>query len=1621
MTIINECLDTTLQRWVNPKPFNIEALPVDKKYIISTKIIDLVKENDFKFLEVDVKKLGNIITQNTTWITLLKNVLTRINNDYLNTDLGKARGYGLFTRLPDPGPFTTDKNNLFFGRFLEEQNLLPNSGYQSWIMQRPDDIADPGPTDWKSIAGIQYNDPFNPAVQIPSTPTAGAPRVALTYPKTPILPLGSIYLEDYLYLDIFRIFKMIREALRPQTPIGARSIGGGEYYVPGDIPIFKLKINEWVEYVDEMYDPVSNPYGYSLEARQKYPALLLCEKIFYRLAQIKIKKLLEDCYNQLITMIRDSTINNPNINLIKKLFRPQTESYMYSLILPSYSDPSEPAFDILLGKNFPNDEQKTAFDIFFNNIPNKSEIINIFSTLFGTANLNNLSDIRYFRKLIDSFFLRQPTIIAPVRNILQNTEYINFTNQLIEKYNIRNPMYKNFVSTIDFIIHGPSTQYELVVDSYLKSLTAPNPIDKIFKFNFVTEINLYCFTNTLKKIMNSYGEIQKMDTILNDIIQHIEQYTEYFIPQIFLPALIRQLFIIYDNFRNILEYIDTYAGIYTKIFDVLNPLDEQTNNVMTLFTVFNEHINKLLGDMHKKLIIVIRYHNDIINYLHKKSVHTLLKYSYNKTVGLPLPPIENLFIGMLSEFEDIFGELTDVLNFDAWIIKKFAKYRINNVTYYSGIAPKIDPTIFDFENIGTFPKRAIYYRDFMSLARSSSPTKESGIVSSTAPIDNWQCIIEQIAGGYALDSGKSIEGEWINFDPVDSPLRATNIKFHDAFIKFSQTAYPLDLIWTTGMPPSIKSFLDDHLIMQKQRIIEIIIQHIIDTKDTTSKDTYDKLLTLATEFTYDEINKTSVNDIIHTKAYCLIGKITDSIINEMITYSTKQSIHNWIYSKIKTDSKYDPIVNTHIINIIQQKPYMKISPGDVEKSIIESIYKSHQTKFIQSKIPQIEPDPLLPTYFADQNKIQKKKILDKNNELVTYLYNINYFSEGAGPQAKCYDIDLQVVAKLITSKNINLQNADGQTALHFAVQMHRPDLVKLLCERGAKPHSFKNFKQFTPVELIDHELSLHLNLIPIITNKISDFVGGFANPFNDLLVARLRDEKYSNNIIKGIKYAIPICLCIYQHMFKVYIQNYKFGISPKLKNKINDLCLKYHTVNSPIYDYPIDLFDTRDDEMDKIFLYADTKNTSKRFINTINKKKIKEKNDMIIELQFQIDGLTKEKNVTTDPDKIRIIDMALDKLNKSKTTYETDIIDKLEFEPSHKEIKLKNDAIVVLETNIKNLTNQKIFITDNIELAKINEQIAQLQTAIINLKSEILSLKSKPKIKFDIGLYGSYLGSVERAKKLIDSRTWSVTEFYDEMFKKIGRTQELHFGIWLNYMDMPLDRAPSMIFIVMNDILRTIQSNLSTNKSDIIADLSIIKEFMIIVKTYIDRRDDLPDNLDDNPVLEADKDRIIFLINLIISEPIYNIILGQISKSISESDASKTLFVGNKQNDIMEEITKTKFNGDTIQSYIQNKLPTLAFKYCTQFYQNKFDPARKILQDAQLFDPIISIIKQNTAIMIDDNSILIKNFTQYLIPFMMNTYRYTIHHLRLAIFGFEKYLLNTYQLVEIYSLFVENN
>ena len=161
--------------------------------------------------------------------------------------------------------------------------------------------------------------------------------------------------------------------------------------------------------------------------------------------------------------------------------------------------------------------------------------------------------------------------------------------------------------------------------------------------------------------------------------------------------------------------------------------------------------------------------------------------------------------------------------------------------------------------------------------------------------------------------------------------------------------------------------------------------------------------------------------------------------------------------------------------------------------------------------------------------------------------------------------------------------------------------------------------------------------------------------------------------------------------------------------------------------------------------------------------------------------------------------------------------------------------------------------------------------------------------------------------------------------------------------------------------------------------------------------------------------QICYLINLIITPAVKHILLNQIYLNLKDMDDTKKL---TDFTTVIDTITAIKFNGYTIDAYLKDVLPALAVKVFTLIYNNNNDPERGVANATDVFIPILNTIKLNNLIVIDDESLLVKNFNDYLIPFFINTYKNFINSMRLAIYGYERYLLNTYQLVRIIKMLI---
>lgn len=1418
------------------------------------------------------------------WLDITRN--HEISSSYTNTSLKKLIKNPAFSafsadykELVDAG---IDKNITWLGLFNRTFNKLR--------------------------AGIPFNDITAIEFAIPSKRTPV--NITLNFNQLGYLIAGN---QKFLYIDVFRIFDLLIMAIN----------NGGNFDRDHFPDVFDMTnnvyINTWVNDVDKKY---------TVMQRGIYLDLILCEKIFYTIAQLEIKQVLEGFYD----LIFLSEIPNYNLlpagisirDTILDRFKLFNQNHMYALILPSRVEKTDAKLKYLENILFLADN---SFDIFFNQLiaadPGlASTIIDFVSDFFNnTRTTDAFTAIPLIRnRIINLNIATDPTFETITNTVLHQNSYKSFANKILSN---TKDTYKKFVLDPAIEIeHG--IKWNPIMRN--RDSVATNYISKINKFDNVIELISYYFTRAIRSFLTFDNNTQNINIIISDITAHIKDTQsvnnpkrhEYYIPQIFLPALIKQSMQIIESFRNILLYVDEYIDIYTQFASKINITDKNQNNVIILFNDFNAKIKTIIEDEYKKAGDIFTYHNFVIDYLNKVSTSKLID-----AINEKLPPHNTLikfFDAPLSRIDDLPEKINDIETFH----KIITNYKIPIINYFAGNPLwDVDETIYDYENdkpIAPVNKIATMYRtNIMDLKR----------VGTNAGISlNSQCnLFQTIATNkyYINSAGRAVPGEWFNF-----VTPATEIKLQDAFIRWVGTAYTIESL--PGAPDIIFPLIDTHLQLQKQRIIELVVQHIVTTKDSTSKEIYDEIKTLANDQTFDRVPD--------TKIYVVVAQLVDNIVINMVDYAIKQSVHNWIYDEIQSFADYKGLTDGSVINIIQKKDYMKLSPGDLETKLVTDMLSSYN-KYVQFQIPPVEPNPSDPAYFATYRK--ESATPEKTDKLISYLYNINYFSPTADNttnMSQCFIINPTLVSKLITPGNLNKQNSDRQTPLHYAVQMINPDTVDLLISRGAK--QFKNSNQKTPKDLALDGLKENINLIP--ASKVSDFVGGFANPFNNLLIARLSEDKWKNNIIRGIKFGIPIQLCIIQHMYHTAVQNYRLGISSDLKSKLMDL-FKRNNIG-PIYTYPIDLFEVTKADMARLLSYADFNHAAKTSVLGINQKKINSNQKQLDFVLGQINGLQKESDSMTDPDKIAVINSAIQVLTIRKNDFENKITG-LKFVP-----------------------------------------------------------ESNPVV--DDGFIGAYEGSLAKLKLKVENRTWTISKFYDEAFGSIGRTKALHLAIWQNYMNKRIPNAPSMIFLSIHTVLRSTLQH--TNKALIKTDLQTIEDFLFRVKEYIDQRVDLPKDLD-NPILAEESEQIIYLIRLFLTEPTIRMVFQQVDKALREMDGSGTLYTDTES--VMNKIYFTKYNGETIESYVHDTLPSLSCKFFSQTYGQN-DPSKKITLLTEIFNPIVSILQANTVVVFDSESILIRNLNEYLLPFLSETYQNFIHHLRLSTYGFERYIINLYQMVRIY-------
>lgn len=1387
-------------------------------------------------------------------------------------------------------------------------------------------------------------------------------------PRTPLpKSVGNRRIHQgnkYTYHELFRILQMLQTFLIR----GEYDADLGAGVAPGSFPlIFNVNINDWLNYVRNLGSQIVQASGRTI--LQDYPEFIFIYNIL-------VTRAMGDIYEIIVKCIKN---NSKDI-----LF---DDSYILNLLLPSYPDPTvfdtfgadDPFYFQKSNKWQENSQLMEAFNEFIENKNNgiSQNLLNtIGDILFNSADSMGYENMHKLRSLIEK---NVPDILEDINNIIRRPVFRTAIRKYFGTFRDSNPKrpntlkipnhnlllaYNNTTDFIDLI----DTINPTIYDVNLASLT-DGEITDLF---FLTETYGHFFVIIKQHIHNIIKNLAVINSIVADIVTFIINTTYYYIPQIFLPALVKQVLITVNDLVTIRKEIVGFnlrKEDFMPLIDItstgaidLTKTGTPAASIIILGDEFVKYINGELATIYKNVIDALTYHNSVIKFLNLHSANTLIGSAIVN--GPPKTATSfNFFDLNLIEIGS-FPDLFTLEQFDS-INRVLRLYRIPPIKYYpeGNEENRLRYQAFDPICLGGAGELCTFdsYREIIRYDRKG--------VQSDSPIagENSQLNVRLIDNGIDADPTVAIapipnpiEGEWVVFSTKKTTEENIDkIRYFDAFIAYMNSQYQFQ--WTDGMPPSIRTLAGKHFRILKQQIIQDVTQTVINNYEYGSNapitiDNLDGLKKM-----YDDIknlgNESTYADLPNVKIYIVIAKLVDSILNELFKYVMKQSVTSWIYNFATRDSSFRGLTDVPpIIDIIRKKDYLKLSIGDLNKKVVDELL-GVGSKYIDYQLPQVEPNP------ADLEYTTKPS----NKNLIFYLYDINYFSQGdIKTNKQCYHIDPDIASKMILPDTINSKNADGNTPLHLAVSLNNAELVELLISRGANARGFTNLKGKTPYQIGIDNAKNHLQFSTTFAegSKVIDTINNFSTTFNDLMTAQLLDDKYNKNIIKNVTDGIPIELVIYNHMFHVYLENYRYGFTIDLKDSIKSIINKYYlgsqgagytgTGDSKYYSdnnyiYPIDLFEIADQDLAQVLEPSTNANRAAASITKSNAKKIETQNKQIDLLQSQLNSLETERLRTNDSQQREFLDTL-----------------KLDIETKLQEARRKKD---LLEVNV------------NPEL--------------------------------DGTIRAMYVGTVRGLKARSVERTRSIIDFYNYAFSRVSNSTYVYQNIWNHYLRKQITAAPSMIFSILHGIISGIIGDSITGNmnSNIKQELATITNFFAIVKNYIELKESLPQNLEENDIYNQEFEHIKYLINLIITPAMRNILLGTIYKGLVELDGADSIIRDN--NTILDEITTVEFNGQTIDSFLRDILPRTAFKYYTTIYSDNDDPEKKLTNANDLFLPIIQIVKNNRIIQVTDESLLVQNLREYLIPFMANTYNNFIHYVRLAIYGYERYLLNTYQILRI--------
>lgn len=728
-----------------------------------------------------------------------------------------------------------------------------------------------------------------------------------------------------------------------------------------------------------------------------------------------------------------------------------------------------------------------------------------------------------------------------------------------------NPTYK--------LLDGKITDSNPLI-KFLSNLESTNKTQRIYS-EIETPIAKY-FMKSFRGVKQN-RKYAELNTWIDDII--VNNFTEAEIDEIYSKAKTTELFAHIDsiitNATKLMISIPYDKGAFDMRFIQLNQLDRSRESIKGA-VIYSNLVSSLKYYSHLTLIsnTYVTALKQIIADIYK---HVEKNYNYNILESfIPSFTIYSIryvkeLLNQLSEFDSMrnYNNILDVKN-------NIIKISTNAIDYIRVFYTKVISSgniylakLITYLNLSSamgYIERQIYPSNPLDQVGNTFSKYIEDIIIPFVNYDNPDMVQKSINEFLA-------ECNIVDYEYYTSPLTYQN------YIQFAQPIYANPIYANIGIilinPAVASNGIDGQVITAN---LTRDIGHIATNPATYNRSDADEKYLPSV---YNNID----TRLLIIKSY-LINKITanvnkfDANLNKLFATDTFNIKDLPEAKKVFIGRIADGVINQILINLFtravgQLVKSLARSNSNIDYANFTALFKDMTVfKFkltdIITEVSDIPPE-LKNKYISGYSTViinpQKEKI---KKEFIQYLYDGDFNGEyNQSNRKKCIYVNHDIIEMLLTQINASKLDSNGNNILHYLVANHNSDLIKKITSGNMRiePNyllSSKNVRGQTPIKLATDNLLNHLNFIS--GDSFKDRYAMLIEPFNEILMSRLRNDKYGGNILRNTDLVIPFINLVYHHMYYNYLAGFNYGSTFKQKNLIDQNSAGSYDFYNELYD-----------------------------------------------------------------------------------------------------------------------------------------------------------------------------------------------------------------------------------------------------------------------------------------------------------------------------------------------------------------------------------------------------------------------------------------------------------------------